>query len=119
MKKVVFFLVACFTIATFTLSSCKDEKDPVTPDVVSFKTDIKPIFATNCSTSGCHNTADHKNDLILETHAVIAAKAAGLLKTMNHEDGVKPMPYPPGSDKLDQAVIDKFKKWIAEGKKDN
>ncbi len=116
MKKILFFLLATFSVAMITLTSCK--KDPVDETVdVSFKTEILPIFAKNCSTSGCHDTETAKKDIILEKHDQIAPKAANLIKTMRHEDGVSPMPK--NADKLADNDIELFSKWIEQGKKDN
>jgi hypothetical protein len=54
------------------LSSCYKDVVPAggdptaPPQFVSFNGDLKPMFATNCGISGCHDGVNHKPDLRAE-----------------------------------------------------
>lgn len=71
MKRIYLYLgILCFIAAGSVLTGCyKDvispESDPDgPPQFVSFKTDLEPVFNSNCALSGCHATgAPHLPDL--------------------------------------------------------
>ncbi len=53
------FVVAVFVAAVFTVacgSNQDDDKDYSSGDKYSWETDIAPIIAQDCSSSGCHGT---------------------------------------------------------------
>lgn len=97
-----------------------DDSDPSGTDEdcvtegITYTDDIKAIFDTNCATTGCHNDTNLANGFSLDNY--MAASGAVLfpnfMPSINHEDGVIAMPYPPGSDKIAQCDIDKIKAWI-------
>ncbi|MFZ4428398.1 MAG: hypothetical protein ACOYOO_14670 [Saprospiraceae bacterium] len=121
----VVILLLC---AALPLSHCTYEQivpaDPAgqTATGVCFETDILPIFQSNCTQSGCHNSLDRKDGYDLTNYT-------GIMKGIiprNHrkseiyeslvetgEDRMPPFPYDP----LSKADIALIAKWIEEGAK--
>jgi len=86
----------------------------------SFKDDIKPILAANCTS--CHNPKKAKGRVELESLAGVMrtikagqADQSRLVKSLTGK-GAKQMP--PKSS-IDAKEIDLIKAWIADGAKDN
>ncbi|MBL7764948.1 MAG: hypothetical protein JNJ58_02560 [Chitinophagaceae bacterium] len=97
------------------------------PDTVYFTNDILPIMISNCTMSGCHNAADHKEGVILTDYNNIMAtsdvepgnpSSSDLYKVLIKTDPDKIMPRPPMSP-LTAAQIAMVKKWIEQGAKNN
>lgn len=117
MKKVISILF----ISVLVVFSCKKEKaeEPTTPTptplVVSFATDVQPIFAASCGTGNtCHGTSSAANNKVYETHtgaeAVSGAKTKGAI---NHSSGFDAMPK--NSSKLSSTNIEIIEAWIDGG----
>ena len=85
---------------------------------LNYTDDIKTILDASCALSGCHSAAQAStgtgalNDY---ANAKSFVDTRQVVKAINHEDGVLPMPYPIGADKLSQCSIDKITAWIADG----
>lgn len=65
MKKFIYSLFGVLLIGMFVTSCYKDiispESDPEgTPQSVSFKEDLAPLFQTKCTNVGCHVAGGHK-----------------------------------------------------------
>ena len=65
MKKMILLIVTLIGMAAW--QSCQyewlDPVDVVVPDVVSFSTDIQPIFNEGCNNAGCHAPGGTAPDL--------------------------------------------------------
>ena len=47
---------------------------------ICFENDILPIFKNNCATDGCHNSAAHQKDYILDSYDNIMKNHNGIRK---------------------------------------
>ncbi len=74
-----------------------------------FGTDVKPIMASKCATSGCHNAAVAAGGVILETYAQVSKSAARI-----NQRCVIDKNMPPGGA-LTAAEIGILKCWIESG----
>ena len=116
-----------FTITfLIVLTACLKDKtaepviEPVGPcaDTVSFQDEIFPeIFEPTCASVYCHGDGGGSGGYILNSHDQISTNADMLLKVMQHDPTVTPMPA--GGDKLADSLIQKFDCWIQQGKLDN
>jgi len=65
MKKHILLIIMAVGVAL--LQSCQyewvDPVDPEIPDVVSFSSNIQPIFDRSCNNAGCHSTGGVAPDL--------------------------------------------------------
>jgi len=65
MKKLILLIITLISITAW--QSCQydwlDPIDPDIPDVVSFSTNIQPIFDRSCNNAGCHATGGTAPDL--------------------------------------------------------
>ncbi|MBK6331158.1 MAG: hypothetical protein IPF62_11840 [Bacteroidetes bacterium] len=143
MYKITFFItIACL----FTVIACKHAPiaDPTKiilptpdtlvqnstncdPDTVYFVNEILPILSSNCAMSGCHDATTHAEGIILNSYANImqtgsveAGKSnkSDLYESITETDLDKRMPRPPAAALLiDQ--IEKIKKWIDQGARNN
>ena len=96
------------------------------PDSVYFQTQVLPLLVSNCAKSGCHNTADHKEGIIMTDYNNIMATAnvnpgrpnnSNLYKSLVKSDPDDRMPPAPSSLTSDQ--INLVYKWIDQGAKNN
>jgi len=91
------------------LFSCRKDKY-VEP--ICFDTDVQPILAAKCGASGCHNSVDKADNLVLTSYD-------GFLNSDKRDDIEKvlkkgEMP-PPGYPKITDEEYKILKKWIASG----
>ena len=122
MKKI--FLFAGLVVA---LGSCyNDSYDKLYPTpvtvtcdttTISFATDIKPIFAANCSvnSSDCHSagSAGGINLNIWSTDLTDFVSNGKLLKDINFTAGSNAMPK--GASKMGDCDINKITRWAHQG----
>lgn len=115
-----------FAAIGLTLTACVKDKtiEPVPvptflcTDTVSFENDLLvPLFNTSCNTSGCHSGADAAASYVFEAHDLISVNSTVILKVINHDATVSPMPK--GGEKLADSLIQKFDCWIQQGKLNN
>lgn len=93
------------------------KKEPCS-DTLSFSGKILPAILTpSCNTSGCHNSTTAAAGLDLTTYAGVAPISEILLKSMNHESGISPMPK--NAPKMNDSLIAIFECWINQGKLNN
>ncbi len=109
--------------------------------VVDYETEIQPIFTVGCTASGCHGNGTDRGGLNLEVGAsfdeitgsnttnnapLVIAKnpfISPLIWKLEGEDNEgnsvfgSRMPINPSGSFLSQAVIDRIRKWIAQGAK--
>jgi hypothetical protein len=125
--------VYSWLIVLLFLASCTYEKvEPQvvcsTPDTVSFKRNIQPIFNNHCNTAGCHSGSNPSGNLNLEAsvaYAQLSKKSSGYLDTVNPSHSVlygsmnsTSSPMPPNG-KLDKCTLDLVLKWIQQKAKNN
>lgn len=126
-----YLLIGCLFL--FSVWACKREKvephtDCKTPDVVSFKADIQPIFDTHCNTAGCHGGNSPAGNLNLEasqSYTQLWRKKSGYIDTLNPTYSVlyasmnsTSNPMPP-TGKLDACTLELVLKWIEQKAKNN
>ncbi len=110
------YALGLFLIGTFTTSCTYDS---VEPDVC-FETDVLPVFASYCSSGGCHNPTDRVDGYDLTNYEGImrgvkpkSVMSSKLLQSMRKSSG-EPMPpksYPQPSG----AQIATIKAWVRSG----
>jgi hypothetical protein len=106
----------------FCVACKKDTTDEnfvpyICDEPISFAIEILPLISTNCSTSGCHSAASATAGYVFTNHTNISENSAIILKTIQHEQGVIPMPL--GGSQLSPEQIGKFSCWIEQGKANN
>lgn len=127
------YLLYLFLLSFFALS-CKHEipapifpegEQPPTsttscdPDSIYFEQQILPIFQSNCSQSGCHNTKDKEADLDLTYYGgIVAANMNDVWEKINKNEPSDIMPPPPYSP-LSSAQIALIYDWMKQGLKNN
>ena len=137
-----YFLYLTFIFYCF-FSGCKSDTVVAPDETVSFSKDILPIFANNCNFPGCHNPTDKPSgiDLTNWENVVIRGSDYGaeiipynsrwshLMMHINRVDtAISPfleplmpkanIPYTNGQP-LARNQIEKIKRWIDEGAKDD
>jgi hypothetical protein len=97
------------------------------PDTVYFQTQVLPLLISNCAKSGCHNSTDHKEGIILDTYSNVMATGdvrpgtpsnTDIYKVLIKSDPDDRMP-PPLSAPLNASQIDLIYKWITQGAENN
>lgn len=86
--------------------------DSINP--VSFMNDIEPLL-NNTGCYGCHAAQPP----ILNDYASVFLERESILDAIQHNQAVDPMPYPFGSPKLADSLINKVKCWIESGAPNN
>lgn len=89
---------------------------------VCFERDVLPIFQSNCTQSGCHNSADRESGYDLTTYSSIVSrgikpgdyKGSEIYKVMVFPFGEGAMPQSPYS-RLTDEQISTIALWIDEG----
>jgi hypothetical protein len=129
MKKIV---VVCFVI--FALSGCYydnlEELHPGDPPcdttgVISFSTDIDPIFKRSCGSQdlACHNTDQSSSTYGLGTYddVIFTIDDSGdFLETITHDPSISASLWmPKDGNKLDACSIQKIQAWLNRGRLNN
>jgi mono/diheme cytochrome c family protein len=85
---------------------------------VTFISTIKPILDSKCVS--CHSGASAAAGIKLDNYdgAKFIADNGKLVKSINHQAGVAPMPGG-GAAKLDDCTIAKIQKWVSNGAPNN
>ncbi|MGB0863944.1 MAG: c-type cytochrome domain-containing protein [Saprospiraceae bacterium] len=122
-KKSVILLLSTFAFAFIIIPSCTFDKVAVDfADVgICFQTEILPIFVSNCTGSGCHNSTDREEGYDLTNYngimkGIIAFDANGSehIKSILDSDPDDVMPPPPASP-LSATQISLLTEWINKG----
>lgn len=95
---------------------------PCDPNKVYFQRDVLPILLANCTMSGCHNSADAQDGVILDSYTNVKntadvrpgnANNSDLYEVLVENDPKKRMPY--GGNPLPAAQRDIIRNWINQG----
>lgn len=134
MIRVKLYLAAVFTSGLIIFYACRHEipernavsvtppptTNPCSPDSIYFVNEIMPIISSNCTMSGCHDQASHKDGVVLTTYANILryvnpgnASDSKLYTMINRTDNDR-MPPPPQAP-IPQDQKNKIYKWINQG----
>jgi hypothetical protein len=115
------------TIPVLPVDSADYSGVPCSPDTVYFQNQVLPLLVSGCAKTGCHNTASHKEGIILVDYATVmsdnlvkAGNPSGskLYKVMVTTDLGDRMPPPPDAAfTTDQKAL--IYKWIQQGAKNN
>ncbi|MBK8491645.1 MAG: hypothetical protein IPL49_12370 [Saprospirales bacterium] len=98
---------------------------PCDPDTVYFQKDVLPILISNCTMSGCHDVASHKEGVILVDYAHVLS--TGGIKVSNPSNSkIYKSLFASGEDRMPQApqpalTADQkavILKWITQGAQD-
>lgn len=120
MKGMIFGAVGSILVAGLLLFSCKSEF--IQPAPVCFESEVLPIFQSNCTQSGCHNSIDKEKGLDLSNYAGIVddgiepgdyknSKIYEALVKSGGDEAMPPLPY----ERLTEAQITTIAIWIEEG----
>jgi mono/diheme cytochrome c family protein len=115
------FALTCLSGCTYEQITPTDTGEPASSGIC-FETDILPIFQSNCTQSGCHNSKDRRDGYDLSNYnGIMKGIVPGnyrkseiyesLIET--GDDRMPPFPYEP----LRQADISLIAQWIQEGAK--
>ena len=140
MQRNIFRVTLLSTLIVFIISSCKHDPivpidppvDPplggtCNPDTVYFQNTILPILVSNCTESGCHNTLDHKEGVVVTSYQTLLSTVERvtlndwgknkLIKSLESTDLEERMPQnkPP----LSTVEINLIKTWINQGALNN
>ncbi|HOY15659.1 MAG TPA: hypothetical protein PLC89_00135 [Haliscomenobacter sp.] len=121
-NKILSYLVYLSTSALLLFSACTQEQ-VVNVNPVCFEKDVLPIFISNCTQSGCHNSIDREEGIELTSYASIVSNgiapgdyAASKLYQVLIAVGEELMPQKP-YNKLSAEQITTIALWIDQGAK--
>jgi len=122
MKKIIFVLCATGLAMTGCYNDNYEELYPSGGCDISnttYAATISKITQQNCALSGCHDAATASSGVVLETYAGLKAIVddGRLIKVVNHESGVSPMPK--NAAQLDACTISKLQTWVNNGAQNN
>ena len=89
------------------------------PDTVYFVNEILPMITSNCAQAGCHDNITQAEDIVLNSYASIRSqvKPGKAADSELYKEIVNGNMPPAGS--MTQEQMDKIKKWINQGAKNN
>jgi hypothetical protein len=116
-------------LLVITFSSCYKDiispgQDPsAPPQLVSFSGDLKPLFLTNCATSGCHDAVPGHKPSLTPENAYNAIVNGGYINTIIPMNSiiygeVKSGAMPP-TGALKVSDVQKILDWIRNGAPNN
>lgn len=117
MKSRILYGIFIFSVISYT--SCKHDP-PYNGENICFESQILPIFLTNCTSSGCHNSIDQADGLNLTTYQGIMKEIKKYkpqeskiyeVITDHGDDMMPPPPRPP----LTAEQIELIYNWIWSG----
>jgi len=111
-----------------TIPSNPGQGVPCDPDSVYFRNTVLPLLVANCSQSGCHNSVDRPDGIVLTSYADIMNTVEHitdtdwsenkLIRAITETDPEEIMPQPPNPP-LSVEQINLLKTWISQGARDN
>lgn len=97
------------------------------PDTVYFQNEILPLLISSCGVIGCHDPGTAEKDVVLTDYFSVINTAevkpgdpdeSKLYKVITDDDPEDRMPPPP-NEPMSQDKIEKIRKWILQGAKNN
>ena len=93
--------------------ACEDDTEPEPLDLVSYASEVAPIFEADCSFVGCHNAGSSVGSLESYEDAKDFKFLGRMSGALNREPDFEPMPR--GPLRLSEDKIATIEKWIADG----
>lgn len=89
------------------------------PDTVYFVNEILPMITSNCAQAGCHDNITQAEGIVLNSYSNImrTVRAGNASNSKLYKEIINGNMPPAGS--MTQEQIDKIKKWINQGAKNN
>lgn len=121
-QKIYFWILQGANPNSISIPYNPNDTLPVVNDLVSFVSDVLPIYVSNCSTTGCHDQITKKEGYDLTSYSGIRQGIvpnninASKLYTIMNSSGEKRMPPAP-QPLVSQAQKTIIQKWINEGAK--
>ena len=94
-------------------AACSEDADPDPIEVVSYASEVAPIFEADCSFAGCHNSGSSVGSLENYEDAKDFKFLGRMSGALNREPDFEPMPR--GPLMLSQDKIATIEKWIEDG----
>jgi len=109
----LFFIGGCASTSIEKLTEEQIVDDECAPDTY-YKNNVEPILIGNCALSGCHDAITSRRGYNFFNYctSVSIAKNGLLLRVIRREDGVTPMPFPPGTPPLSDENISIIETWV-------
>jgi hypothetical protein len=119
----------CFYSCTWSkVKNISPDCGATVPDTISFSNNVLPLFARNCSITGCHSGTSPSGNLNLEAadaYSKLSKMGSGYIDTLNPTQSVLYSsmasvsdPMPP-SGKLDDCSLEIIEKWMLQKAKNN
>lgn len=115
------------TIPNLPIDSADYSGTPCNPDTVYFQNQVLPLLISQCTKSGCHDVASHKEGVVLVDYQRIISTGdvtpfkpqnSDLYRVLNKTDPKDRMPPSPDAPlTTDQKNL--IKKWIEQGAQNN
>ena len=118
---IVFVTQGCYKVTTIEVNN-----SPAIIKIVSFKTDIIPVFNKNCALSGCHGSGGHV-PVLLGSNAFSTLTSGNYLNMANPSKSVlylwltgkEAVSMPMGAENNPSNINALVLAWITQGAKDN
>jgi hypothetical protein len=122
MKPIILTLFVIFFIGSFSQTSCTyDQIEPNTvcdtTIVATFSGVVQPILENYCT--NCHSGSNPQGDIDLSSWAAteVYALSGSLVGSIARENGYSEMPK--NSNKISECEIQKVRKWVLAGSKND
>lgn len=122
-KKIGWTTIAALAVVLFVTACTREYIEDI--NGVCFEQEVLPIFQSNCTQSGCHNSADHEEGLDYSNYAGImesvepgdykGSKVYEVITKNFGEEAMPPSPY----DRLTDEQITTIALWIEQGAKNS
>jgi cytochrome c551/c552 len=130
-----FFVFIFFIVASLTFIACEHQpkekfgvvnnipvdttKSNCSPDTIYFVNEILPMITSNCAQSGCHDNITKAEGVVLDSYNNImkSVRSGSATNSKLYKEIIDGNMPPAGS--MTQEQMDKIKKWINQGAKNN
>ena len=121
--RTISYIILSFIVIASATGCYYDKEEILYPDSacdttnVRYSTSVAPIISANCNS--CHSGSSPSGGFNLDTYVALKVQADNqkLLKAINHEAGVSPMPK--NASKLSNCNIAIITQWVAAGTPQN
>ena len=113
MKYILLFIICVLFLVRCEFKNEEDMEDTQCDTINITYTKVQPIFQSNCVR--CHNETTNYFGIKLNTYQNVkdAVETGLVIKAVNHEPGVDPMPFQ--LPKLEPCNVRKITIWIKNG----